>query len=111
MYIFLIVLHVIASLVLIATILLQAGKGGGLSEMFESGSVQSILGTSSAAFLKKFTAICAVIFLTTSLTLAIYSSRRARSLMDRVRVVGGAMETTPRQVPAPAGHNDTQKAQ
>jgi len=53
MYIFLIVFHIIVCLVLISVILLQAGKGGGLTETFGSDGSQSILGTQAPAILKK----------------------------------------------------------
>ncbi|MDD5173717.1 MAG: preprotein translocase subunit SecG, partial [Candidatus Omnitrophica bacterium] len=38
-----ITIHVIVSLVLISVILLQAGRGGGLSESFGGSSTQTIL--------------------------------------------------------------------
>jgi preprotein translocase subunit SecG len=81
MYVFLIAVHVIASLVLVVTILLQAGRGGGLSEAFGSSSTSTIFGTSASTFLQRATAVCAIVFLLTSLSLAVLSSRRSRSLM------------------------------
>lgn len=85
MYIFLLVIHVIASFVLIFVILLQAGRGSGLSEMFGGSSTQTIFGTSATSFLKKATSVSAIVFLTTSLALAVFSSRRSASVMERVR--------------------------
>ncbi len=82
MYVFMIILHVLACLVLIGVILLQAGKGGGLSAEFGGGGgFQSIFGTKTSAFLTKATGVCAVIFLTTSLTLALVSAKRGESLV------------------------------
>ena len=81
MFTFLMVVHVFASIVLILVILMQAGRGSGLSEMFGGTSTQTIFGTSAAKFLTKATAVCAVLFIITSLSLAILSSRRSRSLM------------------------------
>lgn len=86
MYIFLIVIHVIASLVLIAVILLQSGRGGGLSETFGSSSTSTIFGTSAATFFQRATSVCAILFLLTSLTLTILSSRKSRSLMELERI-------------------------
>jgi len=85
MYVFLIVLHVLACLILIGVILLQAGKGGGLSAEFGGGGggFQSIFGTKTSAFLTRATGVCAVIFLTTSLTLALASAKRGESLVVR----------------------------
>lgn len=76
-----IAIHVIASFVLIAVILLQAGRGGGLSETFGGSSTQTILGTKTSLFLKRATAVCAVIYILTCLTLAVLTSHRGRSLV------------------------------
>lgn len=78
-----IAIHVVASLVLIAVILLQAGRGGGLSESFGASSTQSILGTKTSVFLKRATAASAVIYIITCLTLAAMTSHRGRSLVVR----------------------------
>lgn len=86
MYALLIVIHVIASIVLILVILLQAGRGGGLSESFGLSSTQTFFGTSAAKFLQTATSVCAVIFLLTCLSLAALSTRRSQSLMDRQRI-------------------------
>ena len=86
MYLFLIVTHVTACLVLVCVILLQAGKGGGLSETFGAGSTSTIFGTSASTFLKKATAVCAALFLITSLSLTILSSHRAKSIMRLERL-------------------------
>ena len=76
-----IAIHVVASLVLIAVILLQAGRGGGLSESFGASSTQSILGTKTSVFLKRATAASAVIYILTCLSLAVMTSHRGRSLV------------------------------
>lgn len=86
MFIFLIVIHVIASLVLIMVILLQSGRGGGLSETFGTSTTSTIFGTNASTFLQRATSACAIIFLMTSLTLAVLSSRRSMSLMEMERI-------------------------
>ena len=101
MYTLFITIHVIASLLLIASILLQAGKGGGLSETFGGSSTQTIFGTSATDFLKKATTVTAIAFLSTSLILAVMSSKRSKSLMDRVKV----MPTQRVEIPVPATEN------
>ena len=84
MFALLITLHVIACIVLIMVILLQAGKGGGISETFGgSGGLQSMLGTKASSFLTKATAACAVLFLVTSMTLALMSTQRSGSIVER----------------------------
>lgn len=77
-----IAIHVIASLVLIAVILLQAGRGGGLSESFGGSSTQTIFGTKTNLFLTRATAASAVIYIITCLTLAVMTSHRGRSLVS-----------------------------
>ena len=71
MYYILITVHVLSCLFLLATILLQAGRGGGLTEAF-SGQAQSVLGTQAPTVLKKATTLSAVLFLVLSLVLAVY---------------------------------------
>jgi preprotein translocase subunit SecG len=85
MYIFLIVIHIIVCFVLITTILLQAGRGGGLTEAFGGDSMQSILGTQASDFLKKATEVSAILFLLTSLSLGVISSGKGRSLLGRTQ--------------------------
>ncbi len=99
MYMLLIIIHVIASLILIAVILLQAGRGGGLSEMFGGSSTDTIFGTSAADFLKKATSVAAIVFLSTCLILAVYSSKRSKSIMEGVRTMPVQSQGVPVQIP------------
>ena len=80
-YWFVIAIHVMASLVLIFVILLQAGRGGGLSESFGMSSTQTIFGTKTSLFLRRATEVSAVVFLLTCLTLAVLTGHRGRSLV------------------------------
>ncbi len=82
MYLFLMIVHVFVSMVLILVILMQAGRGAGLSEMFGGSSTQTIFGTSAHQFLVRATTACAVIFIITSLSLAVLSSRKSKSLIE-----------------------------
>jgi preprotein translocase subunit SecG len=82
MFILLLVIHVMACIILIAVILLQAGRGGGLSEAFGS-ETQSLLGTQAPVVLKKATTISAIVFLVTSLLLGIVTARKGRSLFQQ----------------------------
>ena len=78
-----IAVHVIVSLILIAVILLQAGRGGGLSESFGGSSTQTIFGTKTSVFLTRATAAAAIIYIITCLALAVMTSHRARSLVSK----------------------------
>jgi preprotein translocase subunit SecG len=77
--------HVLASIFLIAVILLQAGKGSGMSEGFGGGAMQNMFGSSANTVMTKVTAACAIIFIFTSLTLTIMTTRRSKSLIELER--------------------------
>ena len=99
-----IAIHVLVSLVLIAVILLQAGRGGGLSETFGGSSTQTLFGTKTSVFLSRATAAAAVIYIMTCLSLAVMTSHRGRSLVSRGVVrppvtQGPNQGTTPQPVP------------
>ena len=76
-----IAIHIIACIILIVAILLQAGRGGGLSETFGGDSSQTIFGTKMSVFLTKATVVAAILYLVTCLVLGIMTSRRGRSLI------------------------------
>lgn len=88
MTIILTVIHVLVCFVLIAVILLQAGRGQGLGgAAFGSGNVQSLFGTRAADFLTKATTVAAVCFLLTCIGLDFLEVRKNKSLMDVGRKV------------------------
>ena len=78
-----IAIHVIVSLALIAIILLQAGRGGGLSESFGGSSTQTLFGTKTSLFLRRATETAAIVYILTCLTLAVMTSHKGRSLVGR----------------------------
>ncbi|OGW40516.1 MAG: preprotein translocase subunit SecG [Nitrospirae bacterium GWD2_57_9] len=81
---FLISLHVIVSAILIAMVLLQKGKGADIGAAF-GGASQTVFGPRGAAsFLAKLTTAAAILFMVTSLGLAVTSSRRS-SVMEGVK--------------------------
>ena len=100
LYVIVISIHVIISLILISVILFQSGRGGGLSESFGGSSTQTILGTKSSVFLKRMTAVSAVLYILVCLLLGVMTSHRGRSLVAR----GGlqAPVTTSGGYPQPA---------
>ena len=64
------VLHVLAAGGIITLVLLQHGKGADMGAAFGSGSAGSLFGSAGAAnFLSRSTAILALVFFATSLTL------------------------------------------
>ncbi|MFH1552213.1 MAG: preprotein translocase subunit SecG [Candidatus Omnitrophota bacterium] len=104
MYIVLIIIHIIVCLILIAVILLQAGRGGGLTEMFGGETAQSVLGTHAPVVLKKITEASAIAFLITSLLLGMVTARRGKSLFEAARfpVSPGATQNSTSPMTQPA---------
>ncbi|MBA2274987.1 MAG: preprotein translocase subunit SecG [Actinobacteria bacterium] len=71
MTILIVVVHVIASLLLITFILFHAGRGGGVSEMFGGGMQSQAMGsTVMEKNLDRITVITAIVFSATTILLA-----------------------------------------
>ena len=69
---FLIVIHTIVSLLLIAVVLMQASQGGGLSGTFGGNAASSVLGGQNAGnVLSKITTWLATIFLTLAVVIRV----------------------------------------
>jgi preprotein translocase subunit SecG len=99
------IIHVLVCIGLLPIILLQSGKGGGVSATFGGGGSGTVFGSRGAStFLQRVTSGAAIIFMLTSMTLSWYASQ-SRS------VVGEEKSETPKttkksgenQVPMPAG--------
>jgi preprotein translocase subunit SecG len=72
---FFIIIHTLVSILLIAVILMQASRGGGLSGTFGSGMTSAIMGGRGAAsFLSKLTTWLAVAFLGLAVIISLTSS-------------------------------------
>lgn len=86
MFVLLVIVHVLVALFLILVILLQSGKAGDLASAFGGAGSQTAFGARGAAtVLTKATAVCAVIFMLTSLALAIMFHRTSGvSVLERV---------------------------
>ena len=80
MNILVVCIHIIVCLVLIIVILLQAGRGQGLTGSSFGGNVQSLFGTKASSFLTKATSVCAVLFLFTCIGLNVLEIQKSRSL-------------------------------
>lgn len=71
----LLIIHIIVCLILIAIVLLQSGKGAQIGAAF-GGSSQTLFGSRGAAtFLNKMTTVTAILFMITSLTLAVVTAK------------------------------------
>jgi preprotein translocase subunit SecG len=81
LYYIILSIHVLVVLALIIIILVQRGRSGGLIEAL--GGVESIFGTKTNIFFVKITVVLAVLFFTTSVTLAYLSKQRSKSLVEK----------------------------
>ena len=91
------VVHVLAAVGIVGLVLVQHGKGADMGAAFGSGASGSLFGaTGSANFLSRTTAILAVVFFVTSLTLAYIASNKPKN-------TGGLMQNAveSRSVTAP----------
>ena len=92
MFTLLVILHVFVSFAIIAIVLLQAGKGADIGSAFGGGGSQAVFGSmGTPTLLGKITTGVAIVFILTSFTLSILSSRHAASIMK---------ESAPAQQPA-----------
>lgn len=93
---FLLAIHILVSLFLIFIVLVQGGKGAEMGAAFGGGGSQTLFGGRGAAtFLGKMTTVIAVVFMLTSLVLAVVSGKGGDDT--------GIDLSAPSQVDAPIG--------
>jgi len=93
-----VIIHVVVCLALISIVLLQHGKGAGIGAAF-GGSSQTVFGSTGAApFLAKLTAVAAILFMLTSLTLTFIGRQKEASVMEKLK----SKPATQEKIPAPA---------
>ena len=76
------ILHIFVCLFLILVVLLQQGRGGGIGGAFGGATAQVFGGRGAGNFMTRHTAVCAVIFMVTSMSLAYISSSGDRQLRE-----------------------------
>ena len=82
---FLDIVHIFVCCFLMLVVLLQQGKGGGMGAAFGGGATAQVFGGRGAGnILTRATAICAGIFMLTSVSLAYVSSSGDRDLRARI---------------------------
>lgn len=103
MTIFLVILHIVVSIALIAIVLLQSGKGAEMGASFGASGSQSVFGAGGGStFMSKLTTGAAIIFMLTSLTLAYRSSQPGTaSIMKGAQKAVPAKPALPPQQPMP----------
>ena len=82
---FILFIHIMVAILLVITILMQAGRGGGLAESFSS--AESMFGTQTNAFMVRTSTVLAAIFIGTSLVLAVYGAKGEKSLMANKKLL------------------------
>ncbi len=122
---FLIFIHALCCLLLVAVVLMQSGRAGGLTDF---ASAENVFGARTSEVMVRATVVLAGVFLVTSLSLAYLSARSERSLIPEERTVtkpmrieipvavnavmpagsgripAGAVEAPLSETPAPAGN-------
>ncbi len=76
---FLMVIHALVCILLTTVILMQAGRGGGLTESFSS--AESMFGAQTNEFMTRATTVLTCVFIVTCLSLAVLSAREGQSIM------------------------------
>ena len=79
MFTFVVIVHVLSCILLAVTVLMQSGRGGGLTDAFAA--AESMFGAQTNSFLIRATTVLAIIFLCTSLSLAFLSAQKNKSLL------------------------------
>lgn len=106
MYYLILTIHLIACILMIIAVLLQAGKGADIGAVFGGAGGQALFGSSGPAdFLNKATRVLVVVFMLTSLTLGYFvaferpaSNKSIMNTPIQKTVPGGA--AAPQQQPA-----------
>lgn len=101
LYGLLVTLHVIVALILISMVLLQKGKGADIGAAF-GGASQTVFGPRGAqSFLAKLTTGAAVLFMVTSLGLALTTAKRT-SVMEGMKPAEQTQQAPAPLAPPPA---------
>ena len=107
MYTFLIVIHVLVSLLLVMIVLLQSGgKGAGMGAAFGGSSQTMFGGRGQTTPMHKITAAMAILFMALSVILAGMSSKQLSNLSDEPLPAGQEVGLTPE----PGAEKDAAKA-
>jgi preprotein translocase subunit SecG len=107
MYTAFVVIHIIVCLSLIFIILIQSSKGAEMGAAF-GGSSQTLFGSRGAAtFMNKLTTTTAIVFMISSLVLAVLSVRRG-SVMSSVIIDQPVATQQVDEIPAAPGQGEVQ---
>ena len=89
LYYSIVALHVIVCVILVLVVLLQSGKGADLAGAFGGGATQTAFGSRGpASFLSKMTTGAAIVFMLTSISLSLMTTRAStgsKSILETKR--------------------------
>jgi preprotein translocase subunit SecG len=101
------VIHVLLALGLVVLILIQHGKGADAGAAFGSGAAGSVFGARGAhSFLYKLTAVMAIGFFVTSISLAYFASNERsaaeadQSIMSQTTMSDDGLDTDASEIPS-----------
>lgn len=110
----LVVIHILASVLLIVTVLMQSGNGGGLAGTFGGAGITGGVfgGRGAAPFLAKATTVFAILFMLTAISLNFVTpgSQRPQSVIERVAPSAsqsGSQPAVTDQMPLTPSQNNT----
>ncbi|MCM8759223.1 MAG: preprotein translocase subunit SecG [Candidatus Omnitrophica bacterium] len=72
---FLIVIHLIVSILLIVAVLLQSGKGSSMANVFGGGGMETVFGAETPAIMNRITTVLAILFMINCILLTTVSFR------------------------------------
>ncbi len=103
MYMFLLIVHLVISILLIMAVLIQSGKGSSMANIFGGGGMETVFGAETPAILNKITAFLAIMFIITSVLLAITPNKlTTRSILKEE--LNKPRKTLPVTPPSPPGN-------
>jgi len=106
MYTLVVIIHVIVCVCLIFIVLIQSSKGAELGAAFGGGSSQTLFGSRGAAtFLNKLTTVVAIVFMITSLSLAILSTKRGSVIPEKLSPRSSPVRSLPDTASGPLREN------
>ena len=100
MFTFIVIIHVIVSLIIIGLVLLQAGKGADIGSAFGGSGSQAVFGSmGTPTVLGKITSAVAIVFMVTSFSLAVLAHKKASTIMPAS--APARSDSAPAPAPAP----------
>jgi len=97
MYTFLLVFHIGVCLLLIFFVLIQSGKGSSLANIFGGGGMETVFGAETPVILNRITGILAIIFIVSSLVLAVTPGK-----LTRKSILKQQIKKIEKKIPPPA---------